>query len=87
VRAGLHENSPLTYVHPGLPPFLLVQGSADKTVPYEQSVKFRTSLKAANVTCDLITITNGQHRIADWVQYDPAWQGRVISWLQQALHP
>ena len=37
VRSVLKENSPLTYVKPGLPPFLIVQGSADKTVPAERS--------------------------------------------------
>ena len=37
VRAVLKENSPLTYVKAGLPPFLILQGSADKTVPAEQS--------------------------------------------------
>ena len=31
VRAVLKKNSPLTYVKPGLPPFLIIQGSADKT--------------------------------------------------------
>jgi len=41
VRAVLKENSPLTYVKPGLPPFLIVQGSADKTVPTGQCWHFK----------------------------------------------
>src|SRR4051812_44736290 len=32
----LRELSPLTYVKPGLPPFLLIHGTEDKSVPYEQ---------------------------------------------------
>ena len=41
----LREMSPINYVKPGLPPFLLVQGDADKTVPYEQSLAFQAKLK------------------------------------------
>ena len=47
VRAGLKENSPLTYVKPGLPPFIILQGSADKTVPAPQSLAFQKKLKEA----------------------------------------
>ena len=85
VRAVLKENSPLTYVQPGLPPFLIVQGSADKTVPAGQSLTFQEKLKSAGVDCDLIMIPEGQHRIADWVKFDPAWQGKLISWFNEKL--
>jgi acetyl esterase/lipase len=81
----LKTNSPLTYVRPGLPPFLLVQGSADKTVPYEQTLRFQSRLKEANVSCDLMTITNGQHRIADWMKSDPSWQEKLARWLDDKL--
>jgi alpha-L-fucosidase 2 len=87
VRAILKKNSPLTYVRPGLPPFLLVQGNADKTVPHGQSEHFQAALLADGDTCDFITITNAQHKILDWDKFDPAWQGKVIAWLQQKLPP
>ncbi len=76
VRAVLKENSPVTYVKAGLPPFLILQGSADKTVPAEQSSAFQKKLKAAGVDCEMILIPEGQHRIADWTQFDPAWRGK-----------
>jgi len=85
VRAVLKENSPSTYVQPGLPPFLILQGSADKTVPPGQSLAFQEKLKAAGVTCDFIMIHGGQHRIADWVKFDPEWQGKLIAWLNEKL--
>ncbi len=85
VRAVLKENSPLTHVQPGLPPFLIIQGSADKTVPANQSLAFQEKLKAAGVDCDLIMIPDGQHRIADWAKFDPAWPGKLISWLNEKL--
>ena len=85
VRAVLKENSPLTYVKPGLPPFLIIQGSADRTVPAEQSLAFQKALKTAGVDCDLIMIPEGQHRIADWTKFDPEWQKKLIAWLNEKL--
>ena len=85
VRAVLKQNSPLTYVKPGLPPFLIIQGSADKTVPANQSLAFQEKLQAAGVDCELISIPEGQHRIADWEKFDPAWQGKLIAWLNEKL--
>ena len=34
--AILRETSPINHVKPGLPPFLILHGDADKTVPYQQ---------------------------------------------------
>jgi pectinesterase len=85
VRSVLKENSPLTYVKPGLPPFLILQGSADKTVPAPQSLAFEKALKAAGVDCDLIMIPEGQHRIADWSQFDSDWQKKLVTWLNEKL--
>lgn len=85
VRAVLKENSPLTYVKPGLPPFLILQGAADKTVPAPQSEAFENALKAAGVECKLILIPDGQHRIADWDKFDPDWQKKLLAWLTVKL--
>ena len=49
----LRAISPLNHVQPGLPPFLLLHGDADKTVPLQQSVEFCTKLLANGVRCDL----------------------------------
>ncbi len=85
VRAVLKENSPLTYVAPGLPPFLLINGSADKTVPVGQTENFYRALKAANVDATLIVIPEGQHRIADWKKFTPDWQAQLVKWLEEKL--
>jgi len=84
-RAVLKAHSPSTYVHAGMPPYLIVQGSADKTVPAEQSQAFQEQLRTAGNDCDLITITNGQHRIGDWVHFAPEWQSQVAAWLAEKL--
>jgi acetyl esterase/lipase len=84
-RVVLKENSPLTYVVPGLPPFLLINGSADKTVPFGQTENFTKALQAANVDCTLISIPEGQHRIADWKKFTPDWQQQLVKWLNEKL--
>ncbi len=81
----LKEMSPSEHIKPGLPPFLLVQGDADKSVTHEHAVIFQAKLQAAGVSCDLITITNGTHRILDWDKFDPGWQDSVVAWLNQHL--
>ncbi len=85
VSVVLKKNSPVTYIRPGLPPFLIIQGNADKTVPAGQSMAFQEKLKANGVDCDLIIIPEGQHRISDWTKFDPAWQGKLIKWLNEKL--
>lgn len=84
-RVVLKRYSPLTYVKPGLQPFLLVQGTADRTVPFRETTNFMAALQAASVPCDMLVITNGQHRIADWSNFYPDWQERVVSWLNEKL--
>jgi acetyl esterase/lipase len=53
--------SPLTYVRPGLPPILTIQGDADPTVPYSHSVRLQEALEKANVPHQLVTIAGGKH--------------------------
>jgi pectinesterase len=81
----MREISPSEHINANLPPFLLVQGSADTSVPYPLTQRFAVKLKAANVPCDFITITNATHTIADWSKFDPEWQDKVVTWLNDKL--
>jgi acetyl esterase/lipase len=53
--------SPLTYVRPGLPPILSIQGDADPTVPYAHSVRLHAALEKAGVPNKLVTVPGGLH--------------------------
>jgi pectinesterase len=86
-RVVLKQYSPLTYVTPGLPPFLLINGSADKTVPLGQTENFAKALKAAGVDATVLVIPEGQHRINDWKKFTPDWQGQLVKWLNEKLAP
>ena len=81
----LKEISPLNHVQPDLPPFLLIQGDADKTVPIGQTLDFEAKLQADGISCDFITLTNAQHRIADWDKFDANYRQKMIAWLEEKL--
>jgi acetyl esterase/lipase len=53
--------SPITYVRPGLPPILSIQGDADPIVPYSQNVRLRDALTKAGDSVELLTIPGGGH--------------------------
>lgn len=53
--------SPLTCVSKDDPPFLIVHGTKDPLVPYNQSEVLEAALKKAGVSVTLQTITDGEH--------------------------
>ena len=81
----LREASPINYVHAGLPPFLLVHGTGDPSVPYDQSTRMQSKLRAAGVSAELISIDGGPHGMARWETLDPTYKEKVAAWLAQKL--
>lgn len=53
--------SPLTYVRPGLPPTIIVHGTRDDAVPYQQSARLHQAFDSVGVPNELVTIENGGH--------------------------
>jgi pectinesterase len=84
-RALLREASPIRHVRAGLPPFLLVHGTADMSVPYEQSPRFQTALREAGASCDLVTIPDGTHGTSRWDELAPGWRDEVVAWIAKTL--
>ena len=57
----LKSASPLSYVHTGAPPFLLIHGSHDHIVPFEQSQWLFDALRDSGNNVDLIEVRNADH--------------------------
>ena len=57
----LAKASPINYITPDDPPFLLMHGDMDPVIPYTQSVVFNDRLQAAGVPSSLIIVHNGGH--------------------------
>src|SRR4029077_572259 len=53
--------SPVTYVSRDDPPFLIVHGDLDRTVPLEQSQILFNKLRLAGVDATLLVVKNGKH--------------------------
>jgi acetyl esterase/lipase len=72
--------SPITYVSPDDPPFLLVHGTRDTTVPFEQAELFRDALRKAGVHVILVPIEGGGHGFGG-----PEVYQRVTAFLDKHL--
>ncbi|MEO6568728.1 MAG: alpha/beta hydrolase [Opitutaceae bacterium] len=81
----MREASPLLHVKRGLPPFLLVHGTADQSVPYQQSLDWQARMKELGMTCDLITIKEGVHGMISWDAVAPTYKQDVVAWLDRTL--
>lgn len=53
--------SPITYVTSDDPPFLIMHGTKDMTVPFHQSVELDSALRLAKVNCTFIPIVDAGH--------------------------
>ncbi|MEN6308486.1 MAG: pectinesterase family protein [Anaerohalosphaeraceae bacterium] len=84
-RAMLQRISPIQYVNAGLPPFLLLHGTDDNSVPYSQSVNFKAKLDHYCAPCEIITIEGAGHRIADWEAVRPQYVKEITDWLTKAV--
>lgn len=81
------EASPITYVKSGLPPFLILQGTADTAVAYSQATNMQSRLNDAHVPCQVIAIPGGNHGINTWDNRLPDYKEQVVNWLQTTLAP
>jgi dipeptidyl aminopeptidase/acylaminoacyl peptidase len=79
--------SPIRHVRSDAPPFLLIHGTEDPLVPFEQSVKMRECMLAAGAQCELVSIQGGGHGIRGWEQ-SPAlskYSRTLVDWLEHKL--
>jgi acetyl esterase/lipase len=87
VEAALAEASPVMHITSKAPPFLLIHGDKDESVPLVQSTHLQAALKANGVRCDLIVIPNGPHATGRWhkVPGAPDWERQMTEWLNTVL--
>lgn len=86
-RTLLRAHSPINHITKAAPPFLLIHGDADKTVPFARTEAFLTRLTAAGVPHDLIVIRGGPHSLVAWEKIDVTYKPTMIAWLRKTLGP
>src|SRR5215469_11886886 len=79
--------SPVTYISRKMPPFLLIHGSKDEDVPYEQSVEMCDKMNKAGARCQLITIEGAPHGMDHWESHpELLWYKKaLVEWLEKSL--
>ena len=83
----LREVSPFYAVHAGMAPFLIIHGTKDNQVAFEESPAMCDALKKVKVKCELIQVEGGSHGMASWAN-DPAmqhWKPELTAWLKKTL--
>jgi acetyl esterase/lipase len=81
----LRRYSPISNVHPGMPPIFLVQGTADEL--YAGSLAYERRLKQEGVPHELILLDNAPHGMENWVGH-PEWEfyrAKLVGWLNAVL--
>jgi len=85
--AKLGAVAPIAAVHKGMPPFLVIHGTKDDQVSFEQSTTLCDAIRQVGTACELIIIEGGGHGMGGWRA--PAmqhWKPEMIAWLKRTLH-
>jgi acetyl esterase len=85
--ARLRAVSPIHAVHKGMAPLLIIHGTSDDQVAYEESPAMCAVMKKAGGKCDLISIEGGRHGMGSW-EKSPAmthWKPELVAWLKKNL--
>ncbi len=90
-RKLLREGSPVTWVHPGMPPFLLIQGTKDQLVNPHQVRELAEKLKEAGNRCEIYWVEGAPNWIGNWEKErdaHPEWmeyKQKAPQWLRQTM--
>jgi acetyl esterase/lipase len=80
------DAAPLTHVTADDPPFLLIHGDDDRTVPYSQSEFLEAALKKAGVLVKLVRVPGGDHG-TDFPRHTQRmdWPAMTLEWFDTHL--
>ena len=78
-----YENSPVSKVTPDAPPFLLIHGTKDSTVPFSQSEELYDALEEAGCDVTLLALDGAEHADLMFFQ-DEVWQ-QIIAFFKRTL--
>jgi len=78
--------SPVTYAHATAPPFLLIHGNADKTVPFSQADSLIKALRAAGAKRATLLIVDGAEHGA-FTSASPMTRGAMMAFFDSTIGP
>jgi acetyl esterase len=88
ILAALSQLSPIQNVRRDMPPFLLIHGTADSLVPFQQSTEMCDRMKKAGASCEIYAVEGGGHGIR-WWESSPklaaGYKRKIVQWLNHTL--
>jgi acetyl esterase len=86
--ASLRDLSPVNWVQKDSPPFLLIHGTEDRLVPFEQSKQMCDAMRKAGASCEIYPVNGGGHGLRWWEsERDMTGYKRVmVRWLDDKLN-
>jgi acetyl esterase len=88
IMGRLAQLSPIEKVRSGMPPFLLIHGTADSIVPFEQSRAMCARMLSVGADCEVFPVPGAGHGIRRW-EASPSMEGpykrEMIRWLREEL--
>jgi acetyl esterase len=86
VSPRLRGLSPLHKVRREMPPLLLIHGTGDGLIPFQQSVSMCRAVRAVGGKCDLISVRNGAHGIRRWEAAGlTGYKRLMVEWVRKQL--
>ena len=88
VSGRLKQLSPVDHVRRDMPPFLLIHGTADPLVPFEQSREMCARMKSVGAQCELYPVEGAGHGVRWWESspaISEAYKVELVRWLRQHL--
>ncbi len=79
--------SPISHVGPETPPFLLLHGTADTVVPYQQSVSMLTALQAAGADAEIFTAEDAAHGFSSHPKWYTSTTDATAEFFWETLAP
>lgn len=85
VLAGLGQLSPINNVRRDMPPFLLIHGTVDSLVPFQQSKAMCDRMRAAGASCEVYPVRGAGHGIRWWESagLGAEYKAKMTAWLHQ----
>ena len=86
--ASLRDLSPVNWVHKDSPPFLLIHGTEDRLVPFEQSKQMCDAMRMAGASCEIYPVNGGGHGLRWWESERDltGYKKVMIRWLDAKLN-
>jgi alpha-L-fucosidase 2 len=85
-RKTLRAASTVTHIRRDMPPYLLIHGTRDFGVPFEQSVSLHEAMTRIGADCTLLPVVGGGH--GNWTPEQ--WKEVIaaeLAWLEKKLTP